>query len=222
MDFIFMLTRDDRTVTDGLALLDSVGDLGLGHIGFKDIGVDRETLKALARRIRDMGAISYLEIVSTTPADARMSAQVAVEIGIDRLLGGTQVEATLDIIGNSGIDYYPFPGFPVGHPTDLKGKADDIADHCRDFMAKGCAGADLLAYRALEDDPLALVRAAREALGDGKLIVAGGIADVTQIEALADAGADAFTIGTAVFDGTFAEGAADVVTQLGHVMAACA
>lgn len=222
MDFIFMLTRNDRTVPDGLALLDRVGDLGLGHIGFKDIGVDQEALAALTRRIREIGAVSYLEVVSTTPADARMSAQVAVEIGVDRLLGGTEVEATLEIIAGSGIDYYPFPGFPVGHPTDLKGRAADIAAHCRDFMAKGCAGADLLAYRALEDEPLALVRAARKALGDGRLIVAGGIAGAGQIADLETAGADAFTVGTAVFDGTFAEDGADVAAQLGHVLAACA
>ena len=222
MDFIFMLTRDDRTVTDGLALLDRIGELGLGHIGFKDIGVDPATLAALARRIREIGAVSYLEVVSTTPADARMSAQLAVEIGVDRLLGGTEVQATLDIIAGSGIDYYPFPGFPVGHPTDLNGKAADVTAHCRQFMAKGCAGADLLAYRALEDEPLALVRAARDALGGGRLIVAGGIADTGQIADLAAAGVDAFTVGTAIFDGDFAEGGTDIAAQIGHVMAACA
>lgn len=220
MDFIFMLTRDDRTVPDGLALLDRIDGLGLGHIGFKDIGVDPQTLAALARRIREIGAVSYLEVVSTTPADARMSAQLAVEIGVDRLLGGTEVAATLDIVAGSGIDYYPFAGFPVGHPTDLKGKAADVAGHCRDFVAKGCAGTDLLAYRALEDKPLALVRAAREALGDGRLIVAGGIADAGQIADLAAAGVDAFTVGTAIFDGGFGQGDADIPAQLGQVMAA--
>lgn len=222
MDFIFMLTRDDRTVAGGLALLDRICGLGLGHIGFKDIGVDPQTLATLARRIREIGAVSYLEVVSTTPADARMSAQLAVEIGIDRLLGGTEVAATLDIIAGTGIDYYPFPGFPVGHPTNLKGKAADIAGHCRDFMVKGCAGADLLAYRALEDKPLALVRAARGALGGGRLIVAGGIAGAGQIADLAAAGADAFTVGTAVFEGDFANDGADIAAQLGQVMAACA
>jgi hypothetical protein len=221
MDFIFMLTRDDRTVPDGFALLKHVGDVGLGHIGFKDIGVDLKTLAALAGAIRELGAVSYLEIVSTTPKDARMSAQLAVEIGVDRLLGGTEVAATLEIISGKSIEYYPFPGFPVGHPTDLKGKAADIERHCRQFMAEGCTGADLLAYRALEEDPLEMVYAARKALGRGKLIVAGSIADTRQIAQLADAGADAFTMGTAIFDDTFAGVGADIPTRLQHVMAAC-
>jgi len=221
MEFIFMLTRDDRTVPDSLAILERVGDLGLGHIGFKDIGVDRQTLAVLARAIREMGAVSYLEIVSTTPKDACMSAQLAVDIGVDRLLGGTEVAATLEIIRGKGIEYYPFPGFPVGHPTDLEGKAADIGRHCRQFMAEGCAGADLLAYRALEEDPLAMVYAARQALGGGKLIVAGSIADTRQIAQLAAAGADAFTMGTAIFDDTFASSGADIPARLQHVMAAC-
>ena len=35
-----MLTRDDRTVTDCLEVLDTIEDLGITHIGFKDVGVD--------------------------------------------------------------------------------------------------------------------------------------------------------------------------------------
>ncbi|MEU6122538.1 hypothetical protein [Streptomyces sp. NPDC047123] len=43
MDFVFMLTRDDRTVTYCLDVVDAVRDLGIRHIGFKDVGVDRAT-----------------------------------------------------------------------------------------------------------------------------------------------------------------------------------
>lgn len=223
MDFIFMLTREDRTVPDGLELLDDVRSLGIRHIGFKDIGAAPELLAALSARIREMGAVSYLEVVSTTPADARMSARLAAEIGVDRLLGGTEVEATLEIIAGSGIEYYPFAGFPEDHPTNLRGGAADIAGHCRDFMAKGCAGADLLAYRALEEDPITLVRAAREGLGRGQLIVAGSIAGPEQVAELAAAGADAFTIGTAIFAGAFGDGdpADDIKARLARVIEAC-
>lgn len=222
MDFIFMLTRDDRTVADGLELLDQVRDAGIRHIGFKDIGVDPATLAALTAKISEIGAVSYLEVVSTAPADARMSARLAVEIGIDCLLGGTEVEATLDIVLGSGIEYYPFAGFPEGHPTHLRGTAADIAGHCRAYLAQGCAGVDLLAYRALEEDPLSLVRAAREALKGGRLIVAGSINGPAQITELAAAGADAFTIGTAVFNGAFGDGVPALGAQLARIKAACA
>lgn len=222
MDFIFMLTRGDRTVGDGLALLERIAGLGLRHIGFKDIGADRAMLRALNRRVGEMGATSYLEVVSTSTEACLDSVRAAVDIGVDRLLGGTEVTAVLDILKGTDIAYYPFPGFPEGHPTNLRGSAADVAAHCADFMAQGCAGVDLLAYRATEADPLALVRAARRALGDGWLIVAGSIASAAQIADLARAGADAFTIGTAVFEDAFAADAEGVVDQIRAVQAACA
>ena len=40
MDFIFMLTRDDRTVLDALDVLDEIRPLELRHIGFKDVGLE--------------------------------------------------------------------------------------------------------------------------------------------------------------------------------------
>ena len=94
--------------------------------------------------------------------------------------------------------------------------------HCRVFRSKGCAGADLLAYRATESDPLALVSAAKEGLGDGYLIVAGSVSTPAQIADLARAGADAFTIGTAVFDGAFSPRKGAIQSQLNDVLSACA
>ena len=133
-------------------------------------------------------------------AAARRSAEMAAEIAVDRLLGGTEVAATLDILAGSGISYFPFPGHPVDHPTRLKGRPQDVAEHCRRFLDQGAAGADLLAYRAVDAEPLALVKAARQALGTAPLIVAGSIDSKERINDLAQAGVDAFTIGTAIFE----------------------
>jgi hypothetical protein len=220
MDFIFMLTREDETVADAPALLDGLAGLGLRHIGFKDVGVDRATLRALSARIAAMGATSYLEVVSDGVVDCLAAARTAVDLGVDRLLGGTAVDATLEILQGTGIEYYPFPGFPVGHPTALRGSAPDVAEHCAAFMAKGCAGADLLAYRATQAEPLDLVSAARAALGSGLLIVAGSIGGKTQLAELSRAGVDAFTVGTAVFEDAFAAGAPGIANQIRAIQAA--
>jgi hypothetical protein len=221
MDFIFMLTRDDRTVEDALDVLDAIRPLGLRHIGFKDIGVGPELLQELSRRVKDQGAISYLEVVGTTHEACLASVRVAREIGVDRLLGGTEAEAALTILKDSGIRYYPFPGFPSGHPTVLGGGPEDVAAHCEAFMARGCAGVDLLAYRATDAEPLELVRAARRTLGDGMLIVAGSVDQPARIRALAEAGADAFTIGSAVFNGAFSPRKGALLSQLRDVLTAC-
>lgn len=215
-----MLTRADRTIDDGLQVLAAIADLGIRHVGFKDVGIEKAALVDLHRAIKSAGATSYLEVVSTSREACLESARVAREVGVDRLLGGTQVEEILGILEGSSVAYLPFPGRPFGHPTQLAGAPDVIEDDCRTFAARGCAGVDLLAYRATEADPIELVRAARRAT-PGTLLVAGGVASAAQVKALAAAGADAFTVGSAVFDGSFVPGGGPLRAQLGAVLDAC-
>jgi putative N-acetylmannosamine-6-phosphate epimerase len=88
-------------------------------------------------------------------------------------------------------------------------------------MASGCPGVDLLAYRATDADPLDLIRAARRGLGEkGYLIVAGSIDSPDRIKAVAAAGADAFTIGSAVFEDAFAHNVKGVREQCKAVLRA--
>jgi hypothetical protein len=222
MDFIFMLTRQDRTITDCLDLFQAIRPLGLKHVGFKDVGVSPDTLTRLHAAIKANGATSYMEVVSTTPETCLTSTRIAKELGVDCLMGGTDVLAVQEILRGSAIRFFPFPGFPRGHPTKLAGSPADVEAHCRDFVAKGCAGADLLAYRATEADPLALIRAAKKGLGGNRLVVAGSIGNAAQIRAIAEAGADAFTIGSAVFDGSYAPQMGSILSQLAAVQADCA
>ncbi len=213
-----MLTRDDRTIPNCLEVIDTIAPLKLQHIGFKDIGAELETLRTLNQKIQASGATSYLEVVATSPQAALNSARMAVEIGVNRLLGGTQVAETLAILKNTNITYYPFPGHPTGHPTKLGGTPDDIHAHTTGFVQQGCAGVDLLAYRATDSDPIALVQAARRALGTTpSLIVAGDINSQARINALQAAGANAFTIGSAAFNLSFST-APTLIGQLSDIM----
>jgi hypothetical protein len=222
MDFIFMLTRQDRTVLDGIEVLDALQPAGLEHVGFKDIGVDLDTLRQLNRRIKDRGATSYLEVVSATPEAVLNSARIAATIGVDRLLGGTDVDGILQELAGTKIEYYPFPGRPVGHPTKLGGTPAEVEAQCAAFLQRGCAGVDLLAYRATESDPLELVRAARRGMqGKGRLICAGSVDSPARIQALAAAGCDAFTIGSAAFDSSFSPRKGLLLHQIMDILAAC-
>ena len=222
MDFIFMLTRQDQTVLDALEVLREIRGLGLGHVGFKDVGVDKATLYALNRAIKDAGATSYMEVVSTSPDAAIHSANAAGEIGIDRLLGGANAIEIMGAIKGKSVAYYPFPGKPVGHPTKLGGSPQSVADDCRRFLEMGCAGVDLLAYRATEAEPIDLVKAARQGLGnEGELICAGSVDSPARIQALKAAGCDAFTIGSAAFDGSFSPRKGRLSSQLEDILAAC-
>jgi uncharacterized protein related to proFAR isomerase len=220
MEFIFMFTRDDQTVEDCLEVFDLMVDTGVKHLGFKDVGVSRETLVALNERIKASGGVSYMEVVSTTSEACLNSARSAVEIGVDRLLGGTEAEAMLQVLAGSGIAYFPFPGRPEGHPTQLGGTPEQVTTDCQRFEALGCAGVDLLAYRATEAEPIALVRAARQALV-GELIIAGSVGTPARVQELAEAGVDAFTVGSAAFDGSFSPRKGSLRSQLSDILAAC-
>ena len=87
-------------------------------------------------------------------------------------------------------------------------------------MEAGAEGVDLLAFRAVDADPLALVASARDALGESRLIVAGSIDSPDRVRLMADLGVDAITMGTAVFEETFAPGRKGVAAQLEAVLAA--
>lgn len=220
MDFIFMLTRDDQTIEDCLEVYEAIRGVKLNHIGFKDVGVSPETLRRLHDRMKADGRTTHMEVVSTDRDSALRSAEIGVRLGVDCLLGGTQVDAVLSIVKGSETGYYPFPGVPVGHPTRLGGSPDRIEGDTRAMVAKGCAGVDLLAYRATEADPLDLVRAARRGT-DRTVVVAGSINSADRIRAVADAGADLFTIGTAALDGSFAPRVGLLANQLNRILDAC-
>ena len=109
MDFIFMLTRNDRTIDDALDVVDLIRPAGLKHVGFKDVGATPEILGRLVHAIHGAGALAYVEMVATDPQACLASAKLARDIGVDRLLGGTQAMEVLAILKGSRTEYLPFP-----------------------------------------------------------------------------------------------------------------
>jgi mannose-6-phosphate isomerase-like protein (cupin superfamily) len=215
--FIFMLTRNDRTVEDASQQLQTALDLGVRHIGFKDIGLPIEQLKSLNAAIKAGGATSYLEVVSLDRDSEIVSAKAALEIGVDILLGGTRVDDVLPIIKDSSIRYYPFPGRITGHPSVLEGSIEEIVASARAMAAReGVHGLDLLAYRSAQNVP-ELMKAVCAAV-DKPVFVAGSIASPERIAIVQGAGAAGFTIGTAALDGQYPANGKDVPTQLTAIL----
>ncbi len=206
LEFIFMLTRNDQTVPDAMAVYGDVRDTGLRHVGFKDVGLPTARLRELAAAIHADGREVFLEVVSERLTDEVRSVEASLEIGVDWLLGGTHPDAALAILDRVGPPgtpgrprYCPFPGRVVGHPSILEGSLDEIATNARELTARdGIHGLDLLAYRWAGDVP-SLVRAVVDASA-GPVIAAGSVDSAERINALAAAGAWAYTIGGAIFD----------------------
>lgn len=215
--FIFMLTRDDRTVEDAEEHLATALESGIRHIGFKDVGLPFERLKGLNDTIRQAGATSYLEVVSLDVETEAVSARAAVEIGVDVLLGGTHADTVLEILAGSDIRYFPFPGRIVGHPSVLEGSIGEIVVSAETLAARsGVHGLDLLAYRSRQDVG-ALMRAVC-ATTKKPVIMAGSIDSPRRIHDVREAGAAGFTIGTAALDGKYPAPGADLGAQLRAIM----
>ncbi len=215
--FIFMLTRNDRTVEDASQQLQTALGLGVRHIGFKDIGLPIAQLKKLNAAIKAGGATSYLEVVSLDRDSEIVSAKAAAEIGVDILLGGTRVDDVLPIIKGTGIQYYPFPGRITGHPSVLEGSIEEIVESAKAIAGRdGVHGLDLLAYRSAQNVP-ELMKAVCAAVSK-PVYIAGSIASPERIAIVQGVGAAGFTIGTAALDGKYPADGNDVPSQLTAIL----
>jgi uncharacterized protein related to proFAR isomerase len=121
---------------------------------------------------------------------------------VDYLLGGRHAKEAVKLLKGRNIQYYPFAGHTVGHPTKLTGTVQEIVDDAKELCAlDGVHGLDLLAYRFAGNVPdLAkqVVQAVKK-----PVIAAGGIDRPERVQAMRAAGMWAFTVGSALFDGLF-------------------
>lgn len=201
MEFIFMLTHNDRTVDNALEVYRNIRDTSLRFVGFKDVGVTGDTLQKLTNAMHEDGRSVFLEVVSTRKDEELRSIEAALNVGVDYILGGTHPEEALDLIGSNSVRYCPFPGTVVGHPSELAGTIEEIAAHAKELTSReGVFGVDLLAYRHRSVNPATLTQAVASA-AEGPVIAAGSVDSAERIRALRGAGAWAFTIGGAVFAG---------------------
>jgi hypothetical protein len=211
-EFIFMLTRDDVTVPDARAVVEQLPGTGVRYVGFKDVGLPEPELRELVTAIRANDQIPVLEVVDVGGDGELRSAEAAVRIGVDLLVGGTRVAEIQQVLHGSRIDFHPYVGQVVGHPARLRGSVEEIAAQAERVGRTGVAGINLLAYRWDEGDGIDLAKAVVAAAGV-PVLAAGSIDSLDRVRAVRDAGLWAFTVGTAALDATFVPGA-DLPTQL--------
>jgi hypothetical protein len=216
--FVFMLTHDDATVPGAADVARRLAPLEIPVVGFKDVGLTPRRLKEVVAVLRDQDREIALEVVNPDPDEELRAVELGLELGVDLLLGGTQLDAALERIGAADVRYCPFPGRIVGHPSVLEGSHDEIVAHAVELAAHDRVwGLDLLAYR-FGGDADALMRETVAAVAK-PVIVAGSVADTGRIHTIAAAGAWGFTVGSAAFEGRFVPGAG-LIDQLHAVIEA--
>jgi len=215
--FIFMLTQEDETVTNAESVYESVRTCGLRYVGFKDIGLPKERLATVTKAAHEDGLEVILEVVSLSLADEARSIQIAKQIGVDWVLGGTYIEAGAKALEGTGIKYCPFIGEVVGHPSLLHGTVGELASLALQTTSHaGVYGLDLLAYRHTDENPTEVIRRVI-AKSQAPVIVAGSISTPQQIALISAAGAWGFTIGSAIFN-RLMPGGLDVPDQVAWVV----
>ncbi|MFC1556062.1 hypothetical protein ACFL67_03165 [candidate division KSB1 bacterium] len=198
---IVMLTYNDKTVENALELFESMKDTPVKYWGFKDVGLSRAEMIELVEAMKAAGKTVKLEVVSITEEKGLEAAKLAAEVGIDVLMGTVYYDSINEYLQGTSVKYVPFAGKVYGHPSILDGEVDEVAEHAYLLESKGVDGIDLLTHRYTGNAELLL----NEVVDTTKLRVvsAGSIDSFDRIREVSDAGAWAFTIGTAFFEKKF-------------------
>jgi len=199
-EFIFMETYNDMTRADAISVYKEIRDTKLKFIGFKDIGLPIGLLKELHSMMKKDGRTTFLEVVSASEKETIQSTKVALELGVDYLIGGTYIDSTLPLIKNTNIKYFSYVGKIVDHPCKLRGSIEEIVNDTKKAKEKGILGINLLAYRYNGDVNKLLEKVS--AVGF-PMIVAGSIDSYERVRKMKDMDIWAFTIGGAIFDKKF-------------------
>ncbi len=218
--FILMLTRGDRTLDDAVAVCRSLAGIqGLERVGFKDVGLSRGRLGELVAAVHRLGCEAVLELVSLNPEEERQWAVRGADAGVELVLGGAHAATVSAALAGTRARYFPFAGQVAGHPTRLAGSTQEIAEHAgRLCQLEHVHGLDLLAYRS-DVDPPALARSVVDAVAL-PVVAAGGISSETQIDRLTAAGVWGFTMGTAIFEGSYRPEAASLRDRVASALEA--
>ena len=200
-ELIVMLTHQDRTVPNALELFERARDFPVTHWGFKDVGLSPEEMSRVVTGMKAAGKNTFLEVVSLSEEEGLRGARLAVDLGFDILMGTVFFPSIAEYLKDKPVRYYPFPGHVYDHPSILGGTIDEIVAHACELESHGAHGLDLLTYR-YNGDAARLLQQVVEAT-QIPVVSAGSIASFERIQEVWEAGAWAFTIGSAFFEKKF-------------------
>ena len=205
-EMIIMLTNNDITVPDAEEIFEECKDLPAKKWGFKDVGLEKDRMIELAKKMKDAGKETYIEVVTYTEEGCLEGAKLAYECGLDYLTGTLPFDSVLEYAKAHNLKYYPFAGDVGGSPVELKGSIESVTASAKKAIESGAAGVDLTAYRYADGDPIELIKAVVDAVGADKVCIAGSIGNAERMEAMKKAGVAEYTMGSALFNGNFVKG----------------
>lgn len=201
-----MLTHNDVTVGNARDVFRESADLPVRYWGFKDAGMTRNEMEALAGDLKDAGKVPVLEVVSFDEKELVEASELAIACGMEYFTGSFFSPAVAKRVNEAGLRYFPFCGDVGGSPIALRGTPESIAHHAQEIREQGADGVDLVAYRYTEGDAVALAQSVAAEVGRDNVIVAGSINSTERMERLHEIQPFAYTMGGALFEGAFVPG----------------
>lgn len=205
-ELIIMLTNNDITVSNAAEIFEACKDLPAKKWGFKDVGLPKHEMIALAEKMKKAEKETYIEVVTYTEEGCLEGAKMAYECGFDYLTGTIPFDSVFQYAQAHNLKYCPFCGNVGGSPVALTGSIASVAESAKKCMEKGAAGVDLTAYRYADGDPVELTKAVITAVGADKVCIAGSIGNTERMDAMKEAGVAEYTMGSALFHGNFVPG----------------
>ena len=205
-ELIIMLTNNDITVKNAAEIFEGCKDLPAKKWGFKDVGLPKEEMIDLAKRMKEAGKETFIEVVTYTEEGCLEGAKLAYECGFDHLTGTLPFDSVFRYAKEHGLRYSPFCGNVGASPVELTGSSEEIVQSAKECIEKGAVGIDLTSYRYRDGDPVELTKAVVDAVGADKVCIAGSIGNTQRMDAMKEAGVAEYTMGSALFNGNFVEG----------------
>lgn len=206
-ELVVMLTHNDLTIENAVEVFEQCKNSKAKYWGFKEEPLPLPQMKELFDYMRECGKVTGLEVVAYTEEECLAGAQMAVECGVDMLLGTLFFDSVNELCKQHDLKYLPFVGKVTQRPSILEGTLDEMVAEAERYLAAGAWGIDLLGYRYTGD----AVELNREFVRrvNAPVCIAGSVNSYERLDELKDANPWSFTIGGAFFenrfDGTVAE-----------------
>lgn len=201
---IVMLTHNDKTVTNALALFNECADLDVDYWGIKTEPLSLEEMKAFVEAVHSKNKTAVFESVCYTEKEGILDARKAFECNCDILMGTKYSDKINSFCKEHNIRYMPFIGKPSLVPSILEGTWQDFAFDIDSSLKNNTFGVDYLAYRHVQDPHKIL----KDVFANSKktnVCIAGSVDSFNKIDEIISLGASFFTIGSAFFENCFGQ-----------------
>lgn len=109
-NLVVMLTYNDRTVENAYEVFEECKNSKAKYFGFKEIPLPIDEMKTLFSYMKSCGKTTVLEVVEYNEQAGLNGAKVAVECGVDILMGTYYFKSIHQLCIENGIQYMPFIG----------------------------------------------------------------------------------------------------------------